>query len=88
RITSPDQQGWLAKLLGYQFEVKYKPGLENKAADALSRCYDDAELNALVSYPTWMDSKRLLDEVAVDGEIQKVIDEVQKNPEAKPGYTV
>jgi hypothetical protein len=36
RVSSPDQQAWLAKLLGYQFEVKYIPGLENRAADALS----------------------------------------------------
>ena len=27
RVSSPDQQCWLAKLLGYQFEVKYKLGL-------------------------------------------------------------
>ncbi|PNX89495.1 Ty3/gypsy retrotransposon protein, partial [Trifolium pratense] len=30
---------------------------ENKAADALSRCYDDIELKTLLSYPQWVDSK-------------------------------
>ncbi|MCH80746.1 enzymatic polyprotein, partial [Trifolium medium] len=88
RVTSPDQQGWLAKLLGYQFEVKYKPGLENKAADALSRCYDEAELSTLFSYPTWVDSKKLLDEVAQDNEIQSLILAVQSDPDGKPGYCV
>ncbi|GAU17006.1 hypothetical protein TSUD_37640 [Trifolium subterraneum] len=88
RITSPDQQGWLAKLLGYQFEVKYKPGLDNKAADALSRCYDEAQLHSLVSYPTWADSHKLLDEVAADRDIQDLIKELLKNPTAKPGYSV
>ncbi|MCI41723.1 RNA-directed DNA polymerase (Reverse transcriptase), partial [Trifolium medium] len=86
RINSPDQQSWLTKLLGYQFEVKYKPGLENKAADALSRVYDDAELNTIVSYPTWVDSKKLLDEVAKDDDIQKLVAELQLNPEAKAGF--
>jgi hypothetical protein len=88
RVTSPDQQGWLAKLLGYQFEVKYKPGLDNKAADALSRCYDEGEWKTLVSYPNWVDSKRLLEEVAADADIQKLVQEVQQNPEAKYGYSV
>ncbi|PNX99328.1 retrotransposon-related protein [Trifolium pratense] len=88
RVTSPDQQGWLAKLLGYQFEVKYKPGMENKAADALSRCYDEIEYKTLVSYPQWLDSKKLLDEVHHDAEIQNMIQEVQNNPTAKPGFSI
>lgn len=31
RITTTDQQCWLAKLMGYEFEVIYKPGPENKS---------------------------------------------------------
>ncbi|GJZ33313.1 ty3-gypsy retrotransposon protein [Tanacetum coccineum] len=36
-IQSSDQHKWASKLLGYDFEVHYKPGKENRVADALSR---------------------------------------------------
>lgn len=40
-VQTPDQHKWLAKLLGYEFDIIYKLGAQNKLADALSRVYDD-----------------------------------------------
>ena len=37
RITTPQQQKWLVKLLGYNYYVDYRPGTQNSAPDALSR---------------------------------------------------
>ncbi|CAJ2652583.1 unnamed protein product [Trifolium pratense] len=84
RVSSPDQQCWLAKLLGYQFEVKYKPGIENRAADALSRCVDVGEMNTIISFPLWSDRQQLLDELAQDVYIQKLAQEVQNSSTSKP----
>ena len=47
RIVTPEQQKWVSKLLGYDYEITYKPGRENSAADALSRVTDDPSLNTL-----------------------------------------
>ncbi|PNY16937.1 retrotransposon-related protein [Trifolium pratense] len=88
RVSSPDQQCWVAKLLGYQFEVKYKPGSENRAADALSRCFDEGEMNTIISFPLWADRQKLLDELTNDSYIKKLMLEVQESPETKPGFEV
>lgn len=31
-----DQQKWVAKLMGYKFEIHFKPGKDNRVANALS----------------------------------------------------
>ncbi|GJS67859.1 ty3-gypsy retrotransposon protein [Tanacetum coccineum] len=57
-IQTPEQQKWVTKLLGYDFEVLYKPGRENTVADALSRV--DIPSMLAISYPTapWLDDIR------------------------------
>ena len=34
---TPDQQKWIVKLMGFDYEIEYKQGNEKKAADALSQ---------------------------------------------------
>ena len=81
RVIQPQYQKWIAKLLGYSFEVVYKPGLENKAADALSRVPLVAEINQLTVH-TLIDLKVIKEEVMKD-EFLKEICRLQGGEEVK-----
>ena len=41
RISSPEQQKWVTKLFGYDYDIIYKKGKDNVVAYALSQKYED-----------------------------------------------
>lgn len=87
REVNPEYQKWLIKLTGYQFEIRYKPGNENKAADALSWISSSAELLALTT-PIVLQLGKLAKEVEADLQLQEIIRDIQKNPSSKPDYAM
>jgi hypothetical protein len=40
-ISSQEQQKWVTKIFGYDYEIIYKKGKYNVMADALSQKYED-----------------------------------------------
>ena len=47
KISSPEQQKWVTKVLGYDYEITYKKGKENVVADALLRLPKQAKFLAI-----------------------------------------
>lgn len=93
RDISLDYQKWLTKLLGYDFEIVYKAGCENKVADGLSRVMIDRQTNAdgmlcalIVSSSIQM--QNILDELDDNEDIQRLIKEVLLGKVPKLRYTV
>ena len=46
-------QRWVASLEPYSFNIEYKPGTDNRAADALSRKYEMEDADSTVRYQAW-----------------------------------
>jgi hypothetical protein len=59
RLSSEEQQKWVTKILGYDFEIVYKKGKKNVVADALSRKdeYVEAFLLCYLDHPTRLDNR-------------------------------
>ena len=51
QVSSPTQQKWVRKLMGYDYEITYKKGKDNLVADALSRTFDDHASLSAISMP-------------------------------------
>ncbi|KZV25320.1 peroxidase 64 [Dorcoceras hygrometricum] len=75
RITTPDQQHWLSKLMGFEFQIKYKAGSLNGAADALSRRLEP-EINS-ISVPQWVEIEEIQTAVRQDPKLRKIIARLQ-----------
>ncbi|CAM8940630.1 unnamed protein product [Rhodiola kirilowii] len=79
-IQTPEQQQFLVKLLGYDYEIVYKSGSENLAADALSRLNEPvSSLYSFLSTVSHCDLfSKLRKEVSSDPEMSKLHDKLQK----------
>ena len=65
RVVEGEYHKWLLKLMGYHFDIQYKPGKENTAADALSRLPTEVTL-ATISVPFVLDFGELEEQVVDD----------------------
>lgn len=69
------------------FDIVYKPGLDNKAADALSRKVEVKELYA-VSVSTALQLEEIASEVDKDPELQEIIHAWKQDPQSQPEFSV
>ncbi|GJW14002.1 transposon ty3-G gag-pol polyprotein [Tanacetum coccineum] len=73
RITTPTQMKWLPKLIGFDYEVIYKKGSKNGAADALSRVQTSELFSLITTLVTTDLAKKIEDSWVEDGKLQAII---------------
>ena len=85
-ITTPTQMKWLTKLKGIDYEVGYKKGSENGAADALSRV-QSTELFSLVATLITTDLAQRIEASWIEDEkLQAIIEKLKAGKVAKKHY--
>ncbi|XP_015953413.1 uncharacterized protein LOC107477848 [Arachis duranensis] len=81
-LHTPKQQKWLHKLLGFDFEIQYKPGRENVAADALSRCFFAAFYTPQLDWVT-----TLKEDLQADDSLKALLLQCRQNPQGEGNYS-
>ena len=71
--------------MGFDLDIHYKPGLENKAANALSRKNPVPELFS-ASVPVAIQLEEVDSEVERDTELAKIIQDLKHDPTQHPDY--
>lgn len=82
-------QKWLTKLLGYDYEIMFREGKENKAAHALSRVgmEQGSEITALSVVQTdWLQALQQAWETD-HRELKVIIDQLTTDPNSHEGYS-
>ena len=87
RIVNESYQKWVAKLFGYDFEIQFRSGLENKATDALSHIPISMELAALI-VPSRLDTSLISSQVEADPHLAKIRQRLLVDPDAYPWYSL
>ena len=88
RLSSEEQQKWVTKMLGYDFEIIYKKGKQNVVVDALSRKDEDVQefLSAIsILQSEWIVEAR--DEWKNGKEVWTLIHKLEQDPSASDTFS-
>lgn len=86
RLNTPIQQQWLPKLLEFDYEIQYRQGKENVAADALSRVEGSEVLHMAMTVLDCDLLQRIKDAYQQDPVAKKIIEELEKSKKVKKHY--
>lgn len=87
KIVSPLQQKWVSKLLGFNYDIHYKKGSDNKVADALSRRVGTGECAAISTVtPMWM--QQIFSTYIGDKYCQGILEAIAVDATTFPDYEV
>ena len=71
RLFNVEHKKWFTKLMGYDFDIHYKPCLENRVADAHSRVVPASTLMAL-SIPKTIQLDEVEAQMITDAKLCKI----------------
>lgn len=86
-LSSPQQNKWLAKMLGYDYEIIFKKGKDNRVADALSRQFEEESTLLAISLPIPEWIKEACREWFSHPGLSKLISQLQVGPNSIKGYS-
>ena len=88
-VQTSEQQFYLAKLLGYDYDIQYKAGTSNIVADSLSRRDEPSSGQYLVlSIPHPEFITQLKATLMTSTEFQKQREAIRSQPEAYPEFSI
>lgn len=87
RLNTPIQQQWLPKLLEFDYEIQYRQGKENVAADALSRVEGAEVLHMAMTVMNCDLMKNIQEAYAGDNKIKELIEELKEKPNGRKHFS-
>lgn len=88
REVNPEYQKWVRKLMGFDFEVQFKPGASNRVADALSRKPGVVTEYGTLITSNQVDWEELEKEIQGSLELSQIREGLRLQKEGYAGFTI